>query len=432
MKKKGKIILLILAIAAAGILPMLLYGIFIGSVPTITPGEAVELLNKPDSDTVLVDTRTAEEVRDNRLYNAQNWPYKSIMTLSSLDEVPEQFNDKHLLLLCKSGITSALAVRKLQKLGLTKVTNIRGGAQAWVAEVQELYAPEFYRIIKDSGETKHYTRRKLSLFKQWLLIFYSFGIKPLYMLLSLLIIIILWRVRSLDLKTLKWGLIFFLTGEAACYVDSLIYHGWSYLFEYIHIFGMVIAFGFVTFAILEGVDRRIVKYSDPEQKCAAIDLCRTCFKYTDAPCGLKRLFLFITLACMAVAFIPITGVPHWIAYKTHILGTPINHSHPVIIQLFEIRFCPYFALALFFITFLILLFKKEDPVSPAKVFFSGGTGYLSFGILRFFLSATYRDNPIWKAFWEEATELIFVAAVGITLWLFRHKLFKKEKTIKSA
>jgi hypothetical protein len=267
----------------------------------------------------------------------------------------------------------------------------------------------------------------MSLLQQWTVIIYAFGLKPAYMLLSLALIIILWRSRPFDLRMLKWGLVFFFTGEACCTLNSIFFGGWSYLFEYLHSFGMVLSFGFVTYAVLEGLDRRVIKYSDMDKKCAAIGLCRACFKYAETPCGLKRLFLFFTLACIVLSFIPLTGTTHWVSYNTHILGTPYNFSHPVINQLFEVRICPLIAMALFLTAALMLLFKKEDPVTPAKVLFSGATGYLSFGILRFFLLASYRNNLVWRAFWEEATELVFVAGLGITLWLFRHKLFKKEQ-----
>jgi rhodanese-related sulfurtransferase len=422
-----KRVLLYLIIVVGGIFPVVFYEIFISSASTITPREAMELLEKPGSKAVIVDIRTPEEFKDNHLYSAENWSYESIMVLSSPGDVPGQFAGKHLLLLCSSGIKSSLAVRRLQKLGVDNVTNIHGGMQEWLANAKDPYSMEFYKLGKESGETGNFVSREMPLYKQWIAILYGFVIKPGYMLLSLVLIIILWRVRSTDLKALKWGLAFFLVGEAFCSVNYYVFQDSSYLSEYLHSFGMVVSFGFITFALLESLDRRIIKFSDMEQKCAALGLCSACFKYTEVPCGLKRLFLFFTLAGIVLAFIPLTGVPHWVSYNTHILGTPYNYSNPVIHQLFEFRLCPIIAILLFFTALFILLFKKEDPITLAKVFFSGGIGYMSFGVLRFFLHASYRDDLLWSAFWEEATEFVFVAAVGITLWIFRHKLLKKEK-----
>lgn len=424
---KRKRALLYLLIVVGGIFPIVFYEIFIASSSTITPREALELLEKPGSNAVIVDIRPHQEFKDNHLHGAKNWPYENIMALTSSSDVPGQFTGKHLLLICNSGIKSSLAVRGLQKLGVANVTNIHGGMQEWIANAKTPYSMEFYKIDRDSGETRNFVFREMPLYKQWIVIIYGFVIKPAYMLLSLVLIIILWGARPPDLRALKWGLTFFLVGEAFCSVNYYIFQDSSYLSEYLHSFGMVVSFGFITFALLEGIDRRIIKFSDMEQKCAAVGLCRACFKYTEVPCGFKRLFLFFTLAGIVLAFIPLTGVPHWVSYNTHILGTLYNYSHPVIHQLFEFRLCPIIAILLFFIALFILLVKKEDPITPAKVFFSAGIGYMSFGVLRFFLHASYRDDLLWSAFWEEATEFLFVAAVAITLWIFRHKLLKKEK-----
>ena len=35
---------------------------------------------------------------------------------------------------------------------------------------------------------------------------------------------------------------------------------------------------------------------------------------------------------------------------------------------------------------------------------------------------TYRSYPVWSDFWEETTELIFVAAIGLLLWFYRNQL----------
>lgn len=426
LKTKGIRLLFYFAIVVGGILPIVLYWFYIGRVPTITPQEAMEFLSKPGSAAVLVDIRTPEEFEDNRLYGAQNWPYDSIMALSSRDSIPQQFDGKHLILLYKSGIKSASAVRKLKKMEVPNIYNVRGGMELWVRNAKAPYSLEFYKLIKKSGETKNSTFRKMTLFEQWIVIIYAFIIKYTYMLLSLGLVVILWRSKSLDLKALKWGMAFFFIGESFCALNSYIYHETSYLFEYFHSFGMVLSFGFVVFSIFEGVDRRIIKLTNPKERCAALGLCRSCIKYADAPCGLKRLFHFITPACIAISFISLSAAIQWVSYNTNILGTNYDYSNAAVRQLFEIRFCPIIAIVLFTLTMIILLFKKDDPITPSKVLFSGGVGYLGFGLFRLIIFAPYRENLVWKAFWEELTELIFVVGVGITLWVFRHRLFRKD------
>jgi rhodanese-related sulfurtransferase len=416
------------AIVILGIIPLVFYWFYVGRVPSITPQEAVELLEQPSSTAILVDIRNPEEFEGNRLNDAQNWPYKSIMALSARDAIPKHFAGKHLILLCKSGIKSAQAVRKLQKLQVANVTNVRGGMETWVGNVEILFNLEFYKISKNSGVTMKALLREAPRFEQWIAVIFGFVIKYAgYMLLALVLIVVLWRVQALDLKALKWGLIFFLLGEASCGANYFIYQESSYLFEYLHSFGMVLSFGFVTFAILEGLDKRIIKVSDAGQRCAALGLCRSCIKYTHAPCGLKRLFIFVIPVCIAISFIPLTVSPYWVSYNTHIFGTLYNYSHSIVYQLFEFRFCPIIAIILFIPALMILLFKKDDPVTPSKVLFAAGSGYLGFSFLRLTFFIPYHDNLVWLTLWEEGTELIYVIGVGITLWNFRHRLFQKEK-----
>ena len=58
--------------------------------------------------------------------------------------------------------------------------------------------------------------RLTSQFEQWIVIVTAFGIKPAYMLISLGLIVWLWRSVASDLSALSWGLILFLAGESAC------------------------------------------------------------------------------------------------------------------------------------------------------------------------------------------------------------------------
>ncbi len=429
LKTRGIRLVFCLSIVVVGILPIFFYWFHIGRVPSMTPRGAIKLLEQPGSKAVLVDIRTPEEFEGNRMDDAQNWPYESIMAVSSRSAIPKQFIGKHLILLCKSGIKSARGAQKLQKLQFTNVTSVRGGMEAWIAYADTPTNLEFYRIKEDSGMTMKTLVRKAPVLEQWIAVIFGFVIKYAgYMLLSLVLIVILWRSQSLDLKVLKYGLIFFLLGEASCGANYFIFQESSYLFEYLHSFGMVLSFGFVTFAILEGMDRRIIKVSDTRQKCAALGLCRSCIKYTDAPCGLKRLFVFLTPACIALSFIPLTIAPHWVSYNTHIFGTLYNYSHPIIYQLYEFQFCPIMAIILFVPALLVLLLEKEDPVTLSKVFFAGGMGFLGFSLLRLAFFVPYHDNLVWFTLWEEGTELIYIIGVGITLWIFRHKLFQIDKT----
>ena len=118
----------------------------------------------------------------------------------------------------------------------------------------------------------------------------AFAIKPLHMLGTLVLIVILWRGIAPDLAALRWALVLFFLGEAFCLLNYLVFSDRSQLFDYLHGCGMALAFGFTGFALLEGIDRRLVHFSDPEHPCAAQPLCRGCIKHTRVPCGLRRAF----------------------------------------------------------------------------------------------------------------------------------------------
>ena len=247
-------------------------------------------------------------------------------------------------------------------------------------------------------------------------------------LLTLVLVIILWRRRSLELVALRWGLIFFFIGEMACQFNYILFDEQSQLMEYVHSFGMVLTFGFMTYAGFEGVDRRLVRYSDEKDSCAALGLCRACIKYDPkVPCGLRRMFHVILPAMMILATMPLLARTCAVSYNTRIYGTLYNYAHYVGYQLYEIRFLPVAAILLFAASWLALLIGRASGVHWAKILFACGMGAMGFSMLRLFTFAAWRNNLVWFIFWEEATELLFIVGVGVILWVFRAGLFGSPK-----
>ncbi len=193
---------------------------------------------------------------------------------------------------------------------------------------------------------------------------------------------------------------------------------------------MVLCFAFTTFATFEAMDHRFFKYSDPKEQCAAIGLCRGCIKHTQVPCGLKRCFLLVIPMLMIIALMPFTSETHSVSYNTRILGTYYNYSHPVVHQVYEIRFCPAAAIGLLVIALAVLAAARSEPVLKSKVWFAAGAGMLGFGLFRWFLFVPYRENLVWFGFWEEITELLFIVGVCAVLWIFRHGLFRGEAGVR--
>lgn len=257
----------------------------------------------------------------------------------------------------------------------------------------------------------------------------GFIIKPIYSILALIIAIILRKRKELDIVTLKWSMILFFVGENFCALNYLLFADKSYLSEYLHSFGMLLAFSFVTYAIFEGFDSRILHLSDPDKKCAALGLCRKCIKYEKVPCGLKRTFYLIIPAMAVIALMPLFADWHTGSYNTIIFGRTYNYSHPLVYQQFERLYCPVIAIILFSVSFLVLLFKKNDPISIAKMFFAAGFGPLGFGMMRTMLAGFYSSNMVWFNVWEEATEFLFIAGVCAILLIFKRGLFPTEVSV---
>jgi hypothetical protein len=283
-----------------------------------------------------------------------------------------------------------------------------------------------YSFVNGGAVPEPPALRDTSLFEQWLVVIIAFGIKPVYMLLSLIGIILLRRQRSPDLVAMRWGLIAFWFGECACSINYMLAHANSDFWEYLHNFGMAVCFSFVTYAMLEGMDRRLIKLSSSKDRCSALSLCRTCIKHADVPCRLVRVFKLLIPATLVVAIMLPSTTLKSVAYDTNILGSLVHFAETPADQLFEIRYCPALAILLLTVSWLVLLFKREEPVPLSKVLFAAAMGPLGFGFMRLFLSAAYQDDLILYVVWEELTELVFAVGVLFILRVFRRALLAGE------
>lgn len=271
------------------------------------------------------------------------------------------------------------------------------------------------RSLRRSGRTPRY--------EQWAAVVSGFGLKTTYSLLSLLWAIVLWRSKAADLVALRWGMIAFFLGENACAVNYLVFHETSYLFEYLHMIGMLVSFGLTAYAVLEGFDGRLLGLSDPDRRCAALPLCRRCAKVAVVPCGGKRVFLLVIPALVVIALMPWCADWHATSCNTRIFGSVYNYSHLLYRQAFELLYCPAAAMVLLTASLVILVAKRRDPLPLAKLTFAAAMGPLGFGFFRMVLASAYSQNLVWHNFWEETTELLFIVAVGFVLWTFRRGLF---------
>jgi rhodanese-related sulfurtransferase len=409
-------------------LPLALYRFYWGPVPTVLPAEAKELLRVGRSATVLVDVRSRSEFDRHHVDGACNWPLSQILTASSPNDVPVQLAGKRLLLICTAGISSRTAVLHLRKLGLAQIMNVRGGMIDWIADVSGRRGDVLERFRTGLGDTLEFPFQPMPLYQQVLAVAGAYAIKPAYTLLALVLVIILWRRTVPDLAALRWGLLFFFLGENCCAINYIFFKHTSYFFEYLHSYGMLLAFGFITFAVFEGVDRRILMLSDPSRKCAALSLCRGCIKYTRRSCGLRQTFFLIIPALIVLAAIPLCSDWQTNSYNTMILGSFYNYSHPAIQQQLEVLYCPTAAIVMLAASLLVLWFSKQGSLAYAKLAFAAGAGFLGFALLRAALFRLFASELMWALFWEEATELLFIIGVGAVLWIFRQGLSEEPRT----
>lgn len=433
-------------VAAGGTAPLVLYWWLFGRTATLTPQNAKILLRRAPEAAVLVDVRPPEAFLAGHIDGAVNWPLDAILAATHRDELPAQLHDKTLLLVCDVGMASRRAARHLAGLGIEQARNVRGGIQEWIrSSAKELGAQQCvwrgtgpwspgaappgggafdrWRVAPDRVE--EFPFRQSPLVEQALAVLAFFVIKPVYTLLSLAVVIVLWRTRDPDLAALRWGMLFFFLGENACAANYFIFRETSYLFEYLHSYGMLLCFGFTAYALLDGFDRRVLMLSDRERRCAALNLCRGCVKYTGVPCGLKQTFyLIIPVLALVALMLPLAD---WQdnSYNTLIFGQLYNYAHLRVYQQFENWYCAAAAIVMLAASAAILAVKRENPIAPAKIAFTAGIGPLGFGMLRMILAGAYDRNRVWYLFWEETTELLFLLGICFVLWTFRNGLFPK-------
>lgn len=99
----------------------------LSKVQIIPAQQAVLLINKQDA--VVVDVRAAEEFRKGRITGAINVP-ASQLKANDLSLI-QKYQQKPLILVCETGMTTSSIGRILTKAGFTRVHTLRGGMADW-------------------------------------------------------------------------------------------------------------------------------------------------------------------------------------------------------------------------------------------------------------------------------------------------------------
>lgn len=411
-------------VVLGGALPLLGYVATLGSVPTLAPGEAIALLSRSDAGAFLLDIRPSQEFERQHVVGAISFPLNHIRTLTSLDSLPVLWQGKKLLVISAVDFDSVEAVRHLRAIGVKDISQVRGGLQEWIAAIKEREHSNGEPFVTIKGISPF---RIIPRFDQWGAMIAAFGFKPLYMILSLLLALTLWRVWSPDLAALKWSMVAFYVGEASCALNYLLFDSTSYLSEYFHSYGMVVAFGFFIYALMEGMDSRVMRVTAWGQRCAALELCGRCLKSEEVDCGARKILLLMIPITIFLGFIPLQADFSSVSYNVAILGRTYSYFNPVPFQIFEKRYCPLIGMALSAMAFITLWRQPRRPVLPSVwVLWAAGLGALAFSFFRLLLGAVYENHLVWSTFWEELTELIFIAAIWGFMLLFRHTLLTES------
>jgi len=430
-KSKRDNYLTILIILLGGLIPIVLYWGILGRVPTLTSEAAMRMLNQDNSEALLIDVRSEDAFSQQHVEGAKNWSIDEIAAIQSPEEIPGAFRDQTLLFLCDTGNMGARATQLMSSIGLTDVYNVRGGMQEWAKSGAENPNLNYSHFVSP-GREPYLSIRGLSVFEQTMQVFSGFVIKPLYMLISLLLVLILRRMKSPDMVALRWSLLFFFVGEAFCAINYIVFQDDSLLMEYLHSFGMAVAFGFAVYAILEGIDFRVLQMSVSGKTCGAIRLCGPCSKYGEVDCKGQKVFQSIMVAFAIFALLSLPIRPNLSSYSSQIFGTIYHYTELAVFQILEARYLPIFAVLLLVMALIWMVYQREKIIpGSSRILFSAGVGALGFGLFRIFLVFAFEDQLLFAAFWEETTELLTILLIGGVLWLFRRQLLNEAITEKS-
>jgi rhodanese-related sulfurtransferase len=399
--------LLALGLLALCALPTIAYCMLIARAPHLDARAARQLLSGGEAQVVFVEP--LEE---------STHPVFAGVTTTFARLAP----GKPTLLFCRGGIRSALAAQRLRRAGISEVWSVAGGMQEWIASGGGLSEADLARMGL-SPATGWLRFRAASAIEPGLLLVSFFGVKTVYTLLAIAVTVLLWRRAEPELAALRRALVCFVVGEAACFVNVMFCAERSVAFEHLHGLSMAVSLGFTCFAGLQWFSQRL-DIRAAERTCVMLPICGLCSH--QAVCRLRRLAQLGVPMFAALAGIPLTAELKTGASTTLVLGRLHGYGHPVIHQLFELRYLPLVAFGLCLVCEARLLLGNRQDATIERILFSAAAGALGFSYLRLLFVVPFADHLVWFAVWEEFTELLYVAAIVAVLWVFRQVWFEPK------
>lgn len=403
--------LALLAVGLAG--PFAAYEFLVANAPSLPAGEVLRRL-EGDSRLALVEIEPAGHL-EGLPVSTLHVPWADLMAVRSPADLPGPLRNSPLVLLCQGGLRSARAAAHLRGVGVEAVA-VQGGMQGWTLA----HAPSRGAALADADRPFF---RVTPPVEQFAAAATFLAVKPAYTLLAVGVAVALWRSREDALVATRRGMLVFTAGECACAWNVLVLGDRSVVLEHAHSVAMAVSAALVAHALLDGLDARLVHFSD-EGRCAALPTCGACFKHAAVGCGLRQSFLAALPALAVVAALPLFSPLRPQAWNTRILGAPFSYGHPIVHQVYELRVLPVITIALLLACAAVLLFLERRPVPVAKRLLSAAVGAMSFSFLRLLLLAAFADDQVWFGAWEETTELLYVGLVASTLLAFERGLLQ--------
>ena len=118
-------------LAVAAVIAVLIYELRerARSVGAVSPQDAVRLMNQGAA---LLDVRASDEYAAGHIRGARSVPLERLTEgLESL----KRYKDKPVIVYCERGSNASSAIRQMAQQGFGRVVNLRGGLNAWRAEL---------------------------------------------------------------------------------------------------------------------------------------------------------------------------------------------------------------------------------------------------------------------------------------------------------
>jgi rhodanese-related sulfurtransferase len=361
------------------------------------------------------------DLREETAFSSGHIPGAIRLDLNDLDGYLEKSGIAHramIVLVCEEGWGSQIAAAVAMGWGYPNAFSLSGGMKRWKRlEYPMASGPDAVRdwLGQDPPIVE------ISILSQTAMTAAAFVVKPLYVILTFLIILMLWGKKSRDLILIRNAMAAFFIGENACTMNYLLASNASATLEFIHGLGMVATIFLLVWGFISFLDDRVLHYLEPERPCAFQRHCKHCWKNVDVSCGLHKLALFVVPAFAFASLIPVT-----MPLRPFVITMPVFLSDVLWVKdfwnlMFEFRVYPILGALCFVIAFLFLR-RGKAGLKKAQLPLFCATGFVGYSFFRFGLFLTFRENQAWANWWEESTELILVVTVLLFLDVFKDQL----------